>query len=119
MKKTARETRVREASENAKNDKAKRTAGSEQIWDLRLYVAGQWPKSLAAFANLKKICEERLIGKYNIEVVDVLKNPQDGRGDRIIAIPTLVRKTPLPVKKITGNLSNMDRVIAVLDIAAP
>ncbi len=86
------------------------------IWELRLYVAGQTPKSLAAFANLKKICEEHLKGKYHIEVVDLLKNPQLAGGDQILAIPTLVRKLPPPLKKIIGDLSNTLRVLVGLDL---
>ena len=85
-------------------------------WELRLYVAGQTPKSLAAFANLKKICEEHLKGKYHIEVVDLLQNPQLAGGDQILAIPTLVRKLPPPIKKIIGDLSNTLRVLVGLDI---
>ncbi len=89
--------------------------GSE-VWDLKLYVAGQTPKSLTAFANLKKICEEHLRGKYRIEVVDLLKNPQLARGDQILAIPTLVRKLPVPIRKIIGDLSNTERVLVGLDL---
>ncbi len=85
-------------------------------WELRLYVAGQTPKSLAAFANLKKICEEHLQDKYHIEVVDLLKNPQLAGGDQILAIPTLVRKLPPPIKKIIGDLSNTLRVLVGLDL---
>ena len=85
-------------------------------WELRLYVAGQTPKSLAAFANLKKICEEHLKGKYHIEVIDLLKNPQLAEGDQILAIPTLVRKLPPPIKKIIGDLSNTLRVLVGLDL---
>lgn len=85
-------------------------------WQLRLYVAGQTPKSLAAFANLKRICEEHLEGKYSIEVVDLLVNPQLAKGDQILAIPTLVRKLPEPIKKIIGDLSNTERVLVGLDI---
>jgi circadian clock protein KaiB len=79
-------------------------------------VAGQTPKSLAAFANLKKICEEHLKGKYHIEVIDLLKNPQLASGDQILAIPTLVRKLPPPIKKIIGDLSNTLRVLVGLDV---
>jgi len=89
--------------------------GSEQ-WLLRLYVAGQTPRCLQAFANLKKICEENLTGKYEIEIVDLLKNPQLASGDQILAIPTLVRKLPEPVRKIIGNLSNAERVLVGLDL---
>ena len=88
----------------------------KDTWELRLYVAGQTPKSLAAFANLKKICEEHLEGKYHIEVVDLLKNPQLAGGDQILAIPTLVRKLPEPLKKIIGDLSNTVRVLVGLDL---
>ena len=88
----------------------------KEIWELRLYVAGQTPKSLTAFANLKKICEEHLKGKYHIEVIDLLKNPQLAQGDQILAIPTLVRNLPQPIKKIIGDLSNTLRVLVGLDI---
>ena len=87
-----------------------------EVWRLRLYVAGQTPKSLAAFANLKRICEDHLQGRYEIEVVDLLKNPQLARGDQILALPTLVRKLPLPVRKIIGDLSNTERVLVGLDV---
>ncbi len=86
------------------------------IWRLRLYVAGQTPKSLTAFANLKKICEEHLANRYQIEVIDLLENPRLARGDRILALPTLVRKLPPPVKKIIGDLSNTERVLVGLDL---
>jgi circadian clock protein KaiB len=79
-------------------------------------VAGQTPKSLAAFANLKKICEEHLAGQYHIEVIDLIKKPQLASGDQILAIPTLVRKLPQPIKKIIGDLSNTERVLIGLDI---
>lgn len=83
---------------------------------LRLYVAGQTPKSMAAFANLKKICEEYLAERYQIEVIDLLENPKLARGDQILAIPTLVRKLPEPVRKIIGDLSNTERVLIGLDL---
>ncbi len=92
------------------------TGSDDEIWELRLYVAGQTPNSLKAFANLKKICEEHLAGKYQIEVVDLLENPTLARGDQILAIPTLVRKLPEPVKKIIGDLSNTERVLVGLDL---
>lgn len=85
-------------------------------WQMRLYVAGQTPKSLTAFANLKKICEEHLKGRYSIEVIDLLERPQLSRGDQILAIPTLVRKLPQPVRKIIGDLSDTDRVLVGLDL---
>ncbi len=93
-----------------------KTKNVEERWQLRLYVAGQTPKSIAAFANLKKICEEHLEGKYEIEVIDLLVNPQLAKGDQILAVPTLVRKLPEPVKKIIGDLSNTERVLVGLDI---
>jgi len=85
-------------------------------WILRLYVAGQTPKSITAFKNLKAICEEQLNGKYEIEVIDLLKNPQLGRDDQILALPTLVKKLPPPVRKIIGDLSNTERVLVGLDL---
>jgi len=89
---------------------------SKKAWELRLYVAGQTPKSLAAFANLKKICEEHLAGQYEIEVIDLLKEPQLASGDQILAIPTLVRKLPSPIRKIIGDLSNTERVLVGLNL---
>lgn len=86
------------------------------VWELRLYVAGQTARCLQAFANLKRICEEHLAGQYHIEVVDLLKNPQLAEGDQIIAIPTLVRRLPEPVRKIIGDLSNSERVLVGLDL---
>lgn len=85
-------------------------------WNLRLYVAGQTPKCITAFANLKKLCEERLGGNYSIEVIDLLKKPQLASGDQILAIPTLVRRLPPPIKKIIGDLSDTERVLVGLDI---
>lgn len=85
-------------------------------YKLRLYVAGPTPKSLAAFANLKLICEEHLNGIYTIEVIDLLKNPKLAQGDQIIAIPTLVRRLPPPIRKIIGDLSNTERVLVGLDL---
>lgn len=100
-----------------KIQQSRRQAPSEQTWELRLYVAGQTPKSLTAFANLKQICEEHLAGRgYSIEVVDLLKNPTLAKGDQILAIPTLVRKLPEPMRKIIGDLSNTERVLVGLDL---
>lgn len=93
-----------------------KTDPTDKIWNLRLYVAGQTPKSITAFTNLKKICEEHLAGEYTIEVIDLLKNPQLAKGDQIIALPTLVRKLPEPIKKIIGDLANTERVLVGLDI---
>ncbi len=87
-----------------------------EFWELRLYVAGQTPKSLAAFANLKQICEEYLDGKYHIEIVDLQQHPQLAEGDQILAIPTLVRRLPPPLRKIIGDLSNTERVLVGLDL---
>jgi circadian clock protein KaiB len=87
-------------------------------WDLRLYVAGQTPKSIAAFENLQKICEQHMPGEYHIEVVDLLKSPHLAKGDQILAIPTLIRKFPEPIRKIIGDLSNIDRVLVGLDLRA-
>jgi circadian clock protein KaiB len=87
-----------------------------QSYSLRLYVAGQTPKSVLAFKNLKQICEEHLQGRYEIEVVDLLENPQLARGDQILAVPTLVRRLPEPIKKIIGDLSNTERVLVGLDL---
>jgi circadian clock protein KaiB len=83
---------------------------------LRLYIAGQTPRSLVALANLKKICEEHLAGRYQLQVIDLLENPKLASGDQILAIPTLVRRLPLPVRKIIGDLSNTERVLIGLDI---
>lgn len=88
----------------------------EELFELRLYVAGQTQKSIAAFSNLQKICDEHLAGKYKIEVIDLLKNPQLAKGDQILAIPTLVKKLPEPVRKIIGDLSNFERVLVGLDL---
>jgi circadian clock protein KaiB len=88
----------------------------KDVYILRLYVAGQTKKSLAAFANLKKICEEHLQGRYRIEIVDLFEHPQLAKGDQILAIPTLVRQLPPPLKKIIGDLSNTEKVLVGLDI---
>jgi circadian clock protein KaiB len=101
---------------NAVKNEKRVSSASDEVWDLRLYVAGQTPKSLTAFANLKKICEEHLEGRYRIDVIDLLENPQLGRGDQILAIPTLVRNLPEPIKKIIGDLSNTEKVLVGLDI---
>lgn len=87
-----------------------------KFWQLRLYVAGQTPKSVTAFGNLKKICENHLKGRYRIEVIDLLKHPHLSKGDQILAIPTLVRKLPEPMRKIIGDLSDTDRVLIGLDL---
>ena len=116
------ENRERKTSNRMKGQK-KPKAGTEtnksrkdQIWVLRLYVAGQTPKSIAAFGNLKQICEEHLAGKYRIEVIDLMENPKLAEGAQILAIPTLVRTLPPPLKKIIGDLSDTERVLVGLQI---
>lgn len=99
-------SRRKEKPGKAKNDK----------WILRLYVAGQTPKSVTAFNNLKLICEEQLNGKYHIEVIDLLKKPQLARDNQILAVPTLVRKLPLPMRNIIGDLSDTERMLVGLDL---
>ena len=88
----------------------------EETWELRLYVAGQTPKSVAALTNLRRYCEEHLKGRYKLEVIDLLLHPQLAEGDQILAIPTLVRKVPEPIRKIIGDLSNEERVLVGLDV---
>jgi circadian clock protein KaiB len=92
------------------------TAVKHAEWALRLYVAGQTARSVTALANLERICERHLRGKYEIQVIDVIKNPQLARGDQILALPTLVRRLPEPMKKIIGDLSNEERVLIGLDL---
>ncbi|MGI4744159.1 MAG: circadian clock KaiB family protein [Janthinobacterium lividum] len=87
-----------------------------EIWELRLYIAGQTTKSVAALANLKRYCEQHLAGRYTLDVIDLMQNPQLAEGDQILAIPTLVRKVPVPIRKIIGDLSNEERVLVGLDI---
>jgi circadian clock protein KaiB len=87
-----------------------------EMWELRLYIAGQTPKSVLALKNITKYCQEHLAGKYSIEIVDLLKNPQLAEGDQIFAIPTLVRKFPEPLRKIIGDLSNEEKVLVGLNI---
>ena len=93
-----------------------KTKDPNDEWILRLYVAGQTPRCVTAFNNLKTICEDNLKGKYQIEVIDLLINPQLSRDDQILAVPTLVRKLPFPIRKIIGDLSNTEKVLVGLDI---
>lgn len=93
-----------------------RAAATRPEWQLRLYVAGQTPKSTTALANLRRLCETHLAGRYEIEVIDLLVNPKLAAGDQILAVPTLVRKLPEPMRKIIGDLSNEDRVLVGLDV---
>jgi len=98
---------------------AERKAGATDAaneWQLRLYVAGKSPRSLAAFANLRKLCEQHLAGRYSIEVIDLLENPQLAEGDQIVAVPTLVRRLPEPLCKIVGDLSNTERTLVGLQL---
>ena len=90
-----------------------------EIWSLRLYVAGQTPRSLTAFANLKKLCDEHLAGRYELEVIDLMKTPALGQKDQIVALPTLIRKLPEPIKRVIGDLSNVDRVRLGIDLLTP
>jgi len=92
------------------------TPPREETWALRLYIAGQTPKSITAFANLKKICETHLPGRYKIEVIDLLKQPQLAAGDQIVALPTLVRKLPEPLRRIVGDLSNTEKTLVGLQL---
>ena len=98
------------------SDLSSESVDQTESWNMRLYVAGQTPKSLRALANLKQICEEHLAGKYHIEIIDLLANPQLASADQILAIPTLIRKLPEPVRKIIGDLSNVERVLVGLDL---
>ena len=100
----------------AKKKAAETEPIDEGSWDLRLYVVGQTPKSIAAIANLKKFCAEHLGNKYTIEIVDLAKDPKLARRDQIVAIPTLVRKLPVPIRKIIGDLSSTERVLVSFDI---
>jgi circadian clock protein KaiB len=102
----------------ATTSKKKVKGPAADTWVLKLYVAGQTTKSILALANLKKLCDEYLKGKYHLEVIDLLKNPQLAKGDQILAIPTLVRKLPEPIKRVIGDLSNTERVLVGLDLKA-
>lgn len=107
MKKSARRT---------EQDTPTETTADEEVWELRLYVAGQTPKSVAAFANLNKLCEEHLPGRYKIEVIDLIQQPQLAAGDQIVAIPTLIRKLPPPLRRIVGDLRNRERTLVGLQL---
>jgi circadian clock protein KaiB len=101
---------------STKTKKSSPSKATKAEFHLRLYVAGQTPKSAAALANLKRICETHLAGRYEIEVIDLLVNPRLAAGDQILAVPTLVRHLPEPIKKIIGDLSNEERVLVGLDV---
>lgn len=107
--------KARETSPRAKTRApARRSPG---IWRLRLYVAGQTPRSLAAYATLRRLCEEHLPGRHEIEVIDLARNPELARVDQIVALPTLVRRLPIPVKRLIGDLANAQRVLLGIDLA--
>ncbi len=112
----ARATEAKTPARTGKPKAAKPKEDDVAEWQLRLYVAGQTAKSMAAFDNLKRVCEEHLAGRYTIEVVDLLVNPRLAAGDQILAVPTLVRKFPEPIRKIIGDLSNEERVLVGLDV---
>ena len=97
-------------------DDLKDGEGRADVWELRLYVAGKTARSVAAFENLERLCKEHLSGKYEIEVVDLLEHPQLAKGDQIVAIPTLVRKLPQPIRKVIGDLSNVERTLVGLQL---
>jgi circadian clock protein KaiB len=103
-------------AKKASKKKATAAAADEESWNLRLYVVGQTAKSVAAIANLKKFCAEHLDHRYTIEIIDVASDPKIARRDEIVAIPTLVRKLPVPMRKIIGDLSNIDRVLVSFDL---
>jgi circadian clock protein KaiB len=107
---------IQMASRKTVKVSGKEAKSKPETWQLRLYVAGQTPRSIAAFTNLKEICDEHLKGQYNIEVIDLLENPKLAKGDQILAIPTLVRQLPPPIRKIIGDLSNTERVLVGLDL---
>jgi circadian clock protein KaiB len=113
-------TRIRECEVAMKAAKGKATGkpGAPGFWNLRLYIAGQTSRSIAALGNLQRLCDEHLPGKYHIEVIDLLKDPHLAAGDQILAVPTLVRRLPPPVKKIIGDLSEVERVLVGLDLRA-
>src|SRR5579859_6739032 len=113
LSETDNEDRMKKASARKRRPAKRIDTG---FWRLRLYIAGQTPNSIAVITNLQKICEDKLQGKYRIEIIDLLKKPQLAKGDQIIAIPTLVRRLPPPVKKIIGNLSKTESVIVGLDL---
>jgi circadian clock protein KaiB len=106
-----------EAAKNKAADSPGEPDGAPaQTYSLRLYVAGQTPQSITAFANLKRLCEEHMPGRYKIEVIDLVQNPQLAAGDQIVALPTLVRKLPPPLKRIIGNLSNTEKFLVGMDL---
>jgi len=103
-------------AESAKGKLINDSSAGAETYNLKLYIAGQTPKSIAAIANLKRLCEQHLAGRYNVEVVDLVENPRMAQNDQIVAIPTLVRKLPAPVRRIIGDLSNTERVLVGLEL---
>jgi len=101
---------------STRGHRAATAARRASLWELRLYVAGQTPKSLTAFANLTRICNEHLSGRYRIEVVDLSKNPALARKDQVVALPTLIRKLPMPIRRVVGDLSNLERVLVGMEL---
>jgi circadian clock protein KaiB len=117
MKRSAKKSEPKPRSlHDISQDVQPRGNKKDEVWQLRLYVAGQTPRSLTAFANLKNLCEEHLAGRYNIEVVDLVKHPQLASGDQIVAIPTLVRKLPEPLRKIVGDLRDTEKTLVGLQL---
>ena len=112
----AKKPRASQRSPTERAQTLEAAAAEPQAWELRLYVAGKSPKSVAAFGNLKRICDEHLAGRYSIEVVDLLKDPQLAAGDQIVAIPTLIRKLPEPLRRIVGDLSDTERTLVGLQL---
>ena len=110
--------KVKNENSGLKLKEVKPPKTTDDMWVLRLYVAGQTPKAITAFTNLKRICEEQLNGKYSIEVIDLMQNPQLAAEFQIVALPTLIRKLPVPVRKIIGDLSDTERVLIGLDLLA-
>ena len=113
---TSKQASLRKPASARKDNSRKARPLKRPLWELRLYVAGMTPTSIRAFENLKRLCEEHMHGEYKIQVVDLLERPTLARGDQIIAVPTLVRRLPTPVKKIIGDLSNTERVLVGLDL---
>ncbi|HUK24154.1 MAG TPA: circadian clock KaiB family protein [Terriglobales bacterium] len=116
MKKPAKQTKKEPLSLHELAMQKPQGGQGTAVWELRLYVAGQTPRSLTAFANLKRICDEHLAGRYHIEVVDLIEHPQLAAGDQILAIPTLVRKLPEPIRKIVGDLRDTERALVGLQL---
>ena len=116
MKKSTKLAQRQPASLEEVYKNRSQTGFDHEAWDLRLYVAGKSPRSIAAFANLKKICEEHLSGRYNIEVIDLIQHPQLAVGDQIVALPTLVRKLPQPLRRIVGDLRDTERALVGLQL---